>query len=1198
MKQILQFFKPWLLIINQRRVIICLFLFANLAFLNAQTIVETMDAYRDNTIADNVVAGHLSSWSNDVMPIYTSIDGQKIVNYVGDLSITFGIGKMMTALKFSMPQTSATLASAKLYLNVYGRNGSPFAKISLASDNDWAEAADGYSTFPDTTNLPTLISQSVTATGWNSFSLPVANIQTAISSVAANTMSLLVRGSSVADNYFNFYSDNDAKNSGGSTSNNAYLVLDFLPQVANVSVPANGIYKIGDVLNFTVNFDYPVTVVGSPALSLNLNTGGTVSASYVSGSGGNSLTFSYTIASGNLDFDGISVSSLSLNGGTIKSAGGTNASLTLNNVASTTNVLIDGVAPFISSVTSPGSATYIVGQNLDYTVNFSEAVYVLTTGGIPYLTLTLGSTMVHAAYYSGTGSSALTFRYTVTAGDEDINGVALSSNVALNGGTIKDLADNAATVTFSGSTAASVLVDGVAPSVANVVGPTAGTYAMGDMLSFTATFSENVTVSGYPYILVNVGGSNKQAVYASGSGSTSLVFRYTLASGDYDNDGVASASSVTLNSGTIKDASGNNATLSFTAPTTTAVLVDGVAPTISNFLPPTNGTYKAGQNLDYTINFSEAVNIVVTGGTPYLTLTVGNSTVHAAYLSGSGTTALVFRYTVVSGDADADGVALSSNITLNGGTIKDVAGNNATLIFTGGTATGVLIDAIAPTVSIISTASSLTNVSPIPVTITFSESVTGFEVGDITVTNGTAGNFNGSGTTYTADITPTQQGDVKVNVAGSVAQDAVGNNNTAASQRSFTFDNMAPSLSIGSTAADPVKTSPIPITITFSESVTGFEVGDITVTNGTAGNFSGSGYIYTADITPTQEGAVKVDVAGSVAQDAAGNNNTAATQLSRTFEIIPPTVSFTTASQSTTNESGTFTITAQLSAATTNAVIVPFTINASSTATGNGTDYSITESLLTIPAGSTSAEVSVNIVNDAFDENDETLIVDMGTPTNANLGTITSHTITITDDDVAPSVNFASSGSNGQESVSDVNLSVNLSSESGLPVTVDFAVTGTATANGTDFTLANGTLVINAGNTANNISITNIVDDLLVEGDETVIVTLSNPVNATLGSSTVYTYTIVDNDNATDISNISKTKYSVYPNPFTSYIRLENTSNDIVAIAINDLSGRTVCKTNFHEGSDIDVSSLKSGVYLLNIVTSNGEKQTLKITKE
>ena len=331
--------------------------------------------------------------------------------------------------------------------------------------------------------------------------------------------------------------------------------------------------------------------------------------------------------------------------------------------------------PSLSSVSLPGDGTYIIGQNLDYTVNFSEAVNVVTTSGTPYLTLTVGSSTVYAAYYMGTTTSALTFRYTVVSGDLDANGVAVASNINLNSGSIKDAAGNDATVTFTGSTAASVLVDAVAPMITGVTGPSAGTYAQGDTLWFTATFDDNVTVNNSPYIPVTVG-SAKQAEYASGSGTTILKFRYVLQSGDSDADGIATGTSVTLNGGTIKDAAGNAATLTFSAPTTTGVLVDAVAPAISGVTSPDAGTYEAGDTLWFKVAFDENVDVT---GTPSIVLTIGSSSKQAVYVSGSGSDTLRFGYEVVLGDTDDDGIEVAASIAVDEGSITDDAGNIAAL---------------------------------------------------------------------------------------------------------------------------------------------------------------------------------------------------------------------------------------------------------------------------------------------------------------------------------------------------------------------------------------------------------------------------------------------------------------------------------------------------------------------------------------
>jgi hypothetical protein len=308
-----------------------------------------------------------------------------------------------------------------------------------------------------------------------------------------------------------------------------------------------------------------------------------------------------------LDSDGIAVASTSidLNGGTITDVPGNNAVLTFT-PPDTSGVLVDGVAPTITSVTGPAAGTYIVGQNLDFTVVFSEAVAVT---GTPQLQLTIGSATRYATYQSGTGTSTLVFSYPVQSGDLDTDGIAVAStSIDLNGGTITDVPGNNAVLTFTPPDTSSVLVDGVAPTITSVTGPAAGTYIVGQNLDFTVVFSEAVVVTGTPRLQLTIGSTTQYATYQSGTGTSTLVFSYPVQSGDLDTDGIAVAStSIDLNGGTITDVPGNNAVLTFTPPDTSSVLVDGVAPTITSVTGPAAGTYIVGQNLDFTVQFSEAV---------------------------------------------------------------------------------------------------------------------------------------------------------------------------------------------------------------------------------------------------------------------------------------------------------------------------------------------------------------------------------------------------------------------------------------------------------------------------------------------------------------------------------------------------------------------------------------------------------------
>ncbi|MBW2246857.1 MAG: choice-of-anchor D domain-containing protein, partial [Deltaproteobacteria bacterium] len=108
-------------------------------------------------------------------------------------------------------------------------------------------------------------------------------------------------------------------------------------------------------------------------------------------------------------------------------------------------------------------------------------------------------------------------------------------------------------------------------------------------------------------------------------------------------------------------------------------------------------------------------------------------------------------------------------------------------------------------------------------------------------------------------------------------------------------------------------------------------------------------------------------------------------------------VDLTTASQNVSEEVGTVTITATLNTFSSEDIMIPYTV--SGTAIGGGTDHNLADGTITIPAGQASATVTFDVVDDALNENDETVIVTVGTPVNARAGVVTIHTIIIVDDD-------------------------------------------------------------------------------------------------------------------------------------------------------------------------------------------------------
>ena len=181
--------------------------------------------------------------------------------------------------------------------------------------------------------------------------------------------------------------------------------------------------------------------------------------------------------------------------------------------------------------------------------------------------------------------------------------------------------------------------------------------------------------------------------------------------------------------------------------------------------------------------------------------------------------------------------------------------------------------------------------------------------------------------------------------------------------------------------------------------------------------------------------------------------------------------------------------------------------------------------ILTFPAGSAGGDtvvVTVPILDDIQLETSETVNLQLGNPSNASLGVVTSHIVTISDDDVAPSINFDSSSSaTANESTGNHAVVLVLSMPSGTlgaDATADITdlLTGTADS-GTDYTtLASPiTVTFSAGSADGATVVVNIPvqNDLVVEGGETVDLNLSNPTGgAVIGAVDTHEATITDDD--------------------------------------------------------------------------------------
>lgn len=222
---------------------------------------------------------------------------------------------------------------------------------------------------------------------------------------------------------------------------------------------------------------------------------------------------------------------------------------------------------------------------------------------------------------------------------------------------------------------------------------------------------------------------------------------------------------------------------------------------------------------------------------------------------------------------------------------------------------------------------------------------------------------------------------------------------------------------------------------------------------------------------------------------------------------VKPTVSFVLSSATYNESAGEVYVTLQLTAPTDKAVVVPFTI--SGTAIENF-DYTISVNKVNFLPGDLLVDFPIKISDDPMDEDDETIIITMGTPQNAIKGVPDVHTITIVDNDDPPLVSFSQAEQSQTEDI-DGMVVLTLSAPSSRVITVNFTTGGTATSGGEDYTLNVIPISIPPGETSSQLLL-DINDDLLDEVDETIEITLGDVVNATKGSPDRHVYTIVDND--------------------------------------------------------------------------------------
>ncbi|WP_371917824.1 Ig-like domain-containing protein [Pseudomonas sp. FW305-20] len=639
-------------------------------------------------------------------------------------------------------------------------------------------------------------------------------------------------------------------NAGSGTTDSNNFAVDTVRPTATIVVTDTAL-RIGETSLVTIIFSEAVSGFTNADLTI---TNGTLTA-VSSSDGGITWTATFTPSASIND----STNLITLNNTGIADLSGNTGSGTTDS----NNYAIDTVRPTATIVLA--DPTLIAGETSLVTITFSEAVSGFTNAD---LTIANGTLI---AVSSSDGGITWTATFTPTVGISDPSNV-----ITLNNTGVADISGN----TGSGTTnSGNYTIDTVLPTATIVVADNA--LRIGETSLVTITFNQAVT--GFTNADLTLANGTLTAVSSSDGGITwtatltpSASITDTTNLITLDNTGVQAVGTGNVGSGTTDS---NNYAVDTVRPTATIVVTDTAL--------------RIGETSLVTITFSEAVS-----GFTNADLTITNGTLSAVSSSDGGIT---WTATFTPSASINDTTNL---ITLNNTGIADLAGNTGS-----GTtdSNNYAIDTVRPTATIVLADPTLSAGETSLVTITFSESVSGFTNADLSIANGTltAVSSSDGGITWTATFTPTggisdPSNVITLNNTG--VADISGNTGSGTTNSgNYTIDTVLPTativvadnaLSVGETSL---------VTITFSEAVSGFSNADLTIANGTltAVSSSDGGITWTATFTPTAsitDATNLITLNNSGVQNASGNAGSGTTDSNNyAIDTVRPTATIVVA---------------------------------------------------------------------------------------------------------------------------------------------------------------------------------------------------------------------------------------------------------------------------------------------------------------
>jgi hypothetical protein len=835
---------------------------------------------------------------------------------------------------------------------------------------------------------------------------------------------------------------------------------------------------------------------------------------------------------------------------TISSVSNPNVSISSSN-AVTLTITEDETVPTVSLAASGNSIAEESGGSITFTASIDQVASV-------DLTVTITTTVNSRAYTANVPTSiditipagSLTGTATFTPTDNDTfdgtSNVSFAISSVVGGGAV----GNTVVIPSSGTSETVAVTETEAAPLVQLSASGSSVAENGSAITLTATLSG----STYADVTVTLTGSG-----IATSGSDYSIANITIAAGT--TTGTASFTPIedNLYEGSdetaivsITNVSGGNALESGDQAVTLTITDNETAPTVTLA--------------------SNVSSVAEDGGAATVTATLSNATYAdvTVALVGAGTATPDTDYTYTtsitiaagSTTGTASGVSVADDIYEGNETaeisISSVSGGNASE--SGAQVVSITItDAEnAPTVTLASSASSVTE-GDSALTLTASLSVaTTSDVSVILDTSGTATEgsdysaisditISAGSTTGTASFTVTDDSVYEGSEAATVSIGSVsgGSASLASSGTSASItlaDNeTAPTVNLSSSYSSVLEDgSAITVTATLSN-VAGEAVTVPLVTSGTATEgtdyaaisditISAGATTGTATITPTDdsvsEGAETLIVSlGTLSGADATAGSTSSLTLSLVDDDVPNITLTSSASSIAENSGSSLTLTATASMTAREDIVV--TLGTAGTAT-SGTDYTALPATLTITAGATTATASFIPSDDDFYDatSNETAIVSI---TNVSGGNALESgdqavTLTITDNESEPTVTLSvNSSSIAENSGSSISVTATLSNKSYQTITVGLSATGgdATVVSGTDFSVPSS-ITIPANETSASISFTPSDDSLtpVYEEDETVTLAISGVTsgNASLGSTLSQTVTIAENETVPSVT--------------------------------------------------------------------------------